>query len=259
MAINMVSRDGALASSRTGRLLVLLALPCVSHASQLPPAVENAVDFCISSRWGFSCFDASTTSRGVIARAGMAGVGRMVGRGALATMGAVVARETWVTMKELQQNKAGMAHQSLKQWLTNGPLPERQGPTAPMPAPAGITTGPILVADAVADAVAAEPMLAADAVAAEVPSGLEEAGPGVNADAWLAAEDTVSPAAPAPATPVPTSSMPAAAASTMEADISTSLDAAAAAPRVGAAASALGPRAVASLPRSFPSRSRARR
>eukprot|EP00964_Phaeocystis_antarctica_P127535 scaffold91192_cov54-Phaeocystis_antarctica.AAC.2 len=252
MAINMVYRDGALASSRTGRLLVLLALPCVSHASQLPPAVENAVDFCISSRWGFSCFDASTTSRGVMARAGMAGMGRMVGRGALATMGAVVARETWVTMKELQQNKAGMAHQSLRQWLTNGPLPERQGPTAPAPAPAGITTGPILVADAVADAVAAEPMLAADAVAVE-PSGLEEAGLGANADAWLAAEDT--PAAPAPATPAPTSSMPAAAASTMKADISASLDAAPAA-RVGAA---LGPRAVASLPRSFPSRSRVRR
>ena len=258
MAINMVYRDGALASSRTGRLLVLLALPCVSHASQLPPAVENAVDFCISSRWGFSCFDASTSSRGVMARAGMAGMGRMVGRGALATMGAVVARETWVTMKELQQNKAGMAHQSLRQWLTNGPLPERQGPTAPMPAPAGITTGPILVADAVADAVAAEPMLAADAVAAEVPSGLEEAGPDMNADAWLAAEDIASPAAPVPATPEPTSSMPAAAASTMKADISASLDAAPAA-RVGAAASALGPRAVASLPRSFPSRSRARR
>ena len=247
------------ASPMTARLLVLLVLPCVCEASQLPPAVENAVDFCISSRWGFSCFDASTSSRGVIARAGMASMGRMVGRGALATMGVVVARETWVTMKELQQNKAGMAHQTLRQWLMDGPLPPAKSATEP--APAGITTGPILPKDTVlADAVAAEPMLAAetaDAAAAE-PSGFEEAGPGANADAWLAAEDTVSPAAPAPATPEPTSSTPVAAGGTMKADTGSSLDAAAAA-RVGAASSASGPRVVASLPRSFPSRSRASR
>ena len=235
------------------RLLVLLVLPCVCEASQLPPAVENAVDFCISSRWGFSCFDASTSSRGVIARAGMASMGRMAGRGALATMGVVVARETWVTMKELKQNKAGMAHQTLRQWLMDGPLPPPTSATEP--APAGITTGPILPTDPVlADAVAAEPMLAAEAADAAA----AEAGPGANADAWLAAEDTVSPAAPASATPEPASSTPVAAGGTMKADTGSSLDAAAAA-RVGAASSASGPRVVASLPRSFPSRSRASR
>jgi hypothetical protein len=211
----------------TGRLLLLLALPCACDASKLPPAVENAVDFCISSRWGFSCFDASTSSRGVIARAGMAGVGRMVGRGALATMGALVARETWVTMRELQQNKAGMAHQTLRQWLMDGPLPPTS--TATAPAPAGITTGPILAADAVAEEVTAEPM--------------------------LAAEDIASPAPPARATPDPISSSPAAAGGTMKAV--TSLDAAPAA-RAGAAPSASSaPREAASLPRSFPSRRRA--
>ena len=242
----------------TGRLLLLLALPCVCDASKLPPAVENAVDFCISSRWGFSCFDASTSSRGVIARAGMAGVGRMVGRGALATMGALVARETWVTMRELQQNKAGMAHQTLKQWLMDGPLPPTS--TATAPAPAGITTGPILAADAVAEEVTAEPMLAAEAAeaaeaAASEPSGSEDAGPGANADAWLAAEDIASPAPPARATPDPISSSPAAAGGTMKAV--TSLDAAPAA-RAGAAPSASSaPREAASLPRSFPSRRRA--
>ena len=107
------------------RLLVLCALTCVCVATKLPPAVENAVDFCVSSRWGFSCFDASASGRGMMARAGLANFGRMVGRGALVTMGAALARETWVTIKELQQSQAGMAHpaEALRQWLLEGPLP----------------------------------------------------------------------------------------------------------------------------------------
>ena len=143
------------------RLLVLCALTCVCVATKLPPAVENAVDFCVSSRWGFSCFDASASGRGMMARAGLANFGRMVGRGALVTMGAALARETWVTIKELQQSQAGMAHPAvaLRQWLLEGPLPPATAAAAA--APAGVTTGPAVEAavapDAVSDSVAAEP------------------------------------------------------------------------------------------------------
>ena len=214
-------RTGLKMASR--RLLVLCALTCVCVASKLPPAVENAVDFCVSSRWGFSCFDASASGRGVMARAGLANVGRMVGRGALVTMGAALARETWVTIKELQQSQAGMAHpaEALRQWLLDGPLPPATAAAAA--APAGVTTGPAVEAavapDAVPDSVAAEPAEptpaaeAAGAAAVE-PSGsvsAEEDGAGDIAEKWLAAEDVASPAPPAHATPEPTSSTPAAA------------------------------------------------
>ena len=202
------------------RLLVLCALTCVCVASKLPPAVENAVDFCVSSRWGFSCFDASASSRGVMARAGLANLGRSVGRGALVTMGAVLARETWVTIKELQQSQAGRAHPgaALQQWLMEGPLPPATAAAAA--APAGVTTGPAVEAavapDAVPDSVAAEPAQptpaaeAAGAAAAE-PSSVSgaEDGAGAIAEKWLAAEDVASPAPPAHATPEPASSTPA--------------------------------------------------
>jgi hypothetical protein len=207
------------------RILVLCALTCACVASKLPPAVENAVDFCVSSRWGFSCFDASASSRGVMARAGLANLGRSVGRGALVTMGAVLARETWVTIKELQQSQGGRAHPAaaLRQWLMEGPLPPATATAAA--APAGVTTGPAVEAavapDAVPDSVAAEPAEptpaaeAAGAAAAEpsgCASGAEDgagAGAGAIAEKWLAAEDVASPAPPAHATPEPASSTPA--------------------------------------------------
>ena len=186
---------------QTGHVLGLLALSRVCHASQLPPAVESVVDFCVSSRWGFSCFDASTSSRGVIAKAGMVGMGRLVGRGALATMGAVVARETWVTMIELRQSN-GVALKRLN---------------APMPPPAA----------AAAASTAAEPMLAADVVADAVvagPTGTEGAGPGPSTAAPVDGA-----AAACPPTSVPASGTPTAADSTKKVDVS--LDSA----RVGAA------------------------
>ena len=97
-------------------VLVLLAVPCASGSSMgnLPHGIgEKVVEFCVSSRWGFSCFDASATgSRAVIARAGIAGLGKMVGRSALATVGVVVVREAFRDIDELRRSK-GVALQRL--------------------------------------------------------------------------------------------------------------------------------------------------
>ena len=146
-------------------------------------------------------------------------------RTTLRTMGAALARETWVTIKELQQSQAGMAHPAvaLRQWLLEGPLPPATAAAAA--APAGVTTGPAVEAavapDAAPDSVAAEPAEstpaaeAAGAAAAEPSgsvSGAEEDGAGDIAEKWLAAEDVASPAPPAHATPEPASSTPAPAA-----------------------------------------------
>ena len=92
-------------------VLLLLALPCASTTSLPHGLGEKVVEFCVSSRWGFSCFDAAS-SRGLVARAGVAGLGKIAGRSALATMGLFVAREAVRDINELRRSK-GVALQRL--------------------------------------------------------------------------------------------------------------------------------------------------
>ena len=92
-------------------VLLLLALPCASTTSLPHGLGEKVVEFCVSSRWGFSCFDAAS-SRGLVARAGLAGLGKIAGRSALATMGLFVAREAVRDINELRRSK-GVALQRL--------------------------------------------------------------------------------------------------------------------------------------------------
>ena len=76
-------------SSTDGMLFVLLLLPCLCSAA-LPRVLESIPEYCISSRWGFSCFEARA---GPLARLGALQVRQMVGRSVLATAGLVVGRE----------------------------------------------------------------------------------------------------------------------------------------------------------------------
>ena len=70
-------------------VLRLLWLPCLCGAA-LPRVLETIPEYCISSRWGFSCFEARA---GPLARLGALHVRQMVGRSVLATAGLVVGRE----------------------------------------------------------------------------------------------------------------------------------------------------------------------
>ena len=101
----------ALLMKNSPTVLLLLALPCASTTSLPHGLGEKVVEFCVSSRWGFSCFDAAS-SRGLVARAGLAGLGKIAGRSALATMGLFVAREAVRDINELRRSK-GVALQRL--------------------------------------------------------------------------------------------------------------------------------------------------
>lgn len=78
-------------------LLFALA-PCVC-GSALPRVLEIIPEYCISSRWGFSCFEARA---GPLARLGALHVRQMVGRSVLATAGLVVGREI---LRDCAENK----------------------------------------------------------------------------------------------------------------------------------------------------------
>ena len=82
------------------RAFALALLASLSGASLPPRPLEKVAEYCVSSRWGFSCFDAARSE--VFARAGRQAVRRFVGRSALASFGLVVGREI---LRDVNENR----------------------------------------------------------------------------------------------------------------------------------------------------------
>ena len=168
----------ALLMKNAPTVLLLLALPCASTTSLPHGLGEKVVEFCVSSRWGFSCFDAAS-SRGLVARAGVAGLGKIAGRSALATMGLFVAREAVRDINELRRSK-GVALQR----LFDGPV------VAPLTAAAA-------AAPVTAAAAAGAPAVEGSSAAAAEPTDTAAEGSSSSSDASASAaepaEDTLGP------------------------------------------------------------------